>query len=85
MLAQMPLYYFRISEGQYSGAIDRIELADHTAAWEEMTKVCGDLVGGTARKMKQNSEWRMELFDEADKPVFCIRLVAETLNHDDPD
>jgi hypothetical protein len=75
----MPVYYFRISKGPYSGASDRIELADHAAAWDEMSKVCGDLVGGISRNMKQNSEWRMELLDEGQKPVFRIRLVAETL------
>jgi len=44
-----------------------------------MTKVCGDLVGGIARYLKQDSEWKMELLDEAKKPIFCIRLVTETL------
>jgi hypothetical protein len=79
MMARMSFYYFRISNGPYSGVSDRIELADDAAAWDEMTKVCGDLVGGISRKMKQNSEWRMELLDEAQKPIFRIRLVAERL------
>jgi hypothetical protein len=78
-MARMPVYYFRISNGPYSGASDHIELADQNAAWDEMSKVCGDLVGGISRNMKQNSEWRMELLDEGQKPVFRIRLVAETL------
>ena len=75
----MPMFYFRISKGQFSGASDRIELADYNSAWQEMTKVCGDLVGSISRNMKQNSEWSMELVDEANNPVFRIRLVAETL------
>lgn len=45
-----------------------------------MTKVCGDLVGGIARKMKQQSEWRMELLDESRKPVFRISVTAETVD-----
>jgi hypothetical protein len=44
-----------------------------------MTRVCGDLVAGIARKMKQQSEWRMELLDESRKPVFRIRVMAETV------
>lgn len=44
-----------------------------------MTKVCGNLLGGISRSLKQNGEWQMELLDEARKPVFRIRLVAETL------
>jgi hypothetical protein len=76
----MPIYYFKISDGNYAGMADNgIELFDRTAAWDEMTKVCGDLIGSIARKMKQNAGWRMELLDESKKPVFRIRLVAETL------
>ena len=55
------------------------EFASREAAWAEMTKVCGNLLGGISRSLKQNSEWHMELLDEVKKPVFRIRLVAETL------
>jgi hypothetical protein len=61
-------------------ADNSIDLPDQDAAWTEMTKVCGDLVGGISHKMKQNAEWRMELLDESKKPLFRIRLVAETLD-----
>jgi len=43
-----------------------------------MTKVCGDLIGGAARKLEQNAKWQIELLDESKQPVFRIRLVAET-------
>jgi hypothetical protein len=77
----MPLYFFRIRNGRYSGASDHgIELADRDAAWRELTSVCGDLVGGISRKLKENAEWQMELLDESKSPVFRIRLVAETLD-----
>ncbi len=46
-----------------------------------MTRVCGDLVGGIVRKLRQQTEWRMELLDESRKPVFRFRLLAETLDH----
>jgi hypothetical protein len=76
----MPLYYFRIRNGQFRGASDQgTELADDSAAWQELTRVCSDLVGSIARKLKQNAEWQMEILDESKKPVFRIRLVAETL------
>ena len=76
----MPLYFFRIRTGKYSGACDHgAELADREAAWNELTKVCGDIVGGISRKLRQNAEWQMELLDESREPVFRIRLVAETL------
>lgn len=76
----MSLYYFRISHGRYSGAADLgSEFESREAAWAEMTKVCANLVGGISRNLKQNAEWHMEMLDEAKKPVFRIRLVAETV------
>jgi hypothetical protein len=75
----MPLYYFRIQSGPYSGASDHgMELADREAAWKELTGVCGDMIGSIARHLQQNAEWQMELLDEYKKPVFRIRLVAES-------
>ena len=77
----MALYYFRIRNGPYSGACDHgAELPDHDAAWEELTRVCSDLVGSIARKLKPNSEWQMEFLDESKAPVFRIRLLAEFMD-----
>jgi len=77
----MPLYFFRIRNGPYCGAGDHgTELADCDAAWNELTRVCGDLVGSIARKLKPDSEWQMEFLDESKKPVFRIRLVSETVD-----
>jgi hypothetical protein len=42
--------------------------------------VCGDMVGSISRKLRQNSEWRMELLDEAKRPLFRIRIIAESLD-----
>jgi hypothetical protein len=77
---KMALYFFRISHGRYSGASDLpYEFENHEAAWSEMTAVCANLLGGISRSLKQNAEWQMELLDEARKPVFRIRLVAESV------
>jgi hypothetical protein len=76
----MSLYFFRISQGRYSGASDEpYEFESREAAWTEMTAVCGNLLGGIARSLMQNAEWRMELLDEAKQPIFRIRLVGESL------
>ncbi len=77
----MSLYFFRISHGRHSGASGQgSEFESREAAWAEMTKVCGNLLGGISRSLQQNSEWHMELLDESKKPVFRIRLVAESLD-----
>jgi hypothetical protein len=76
----MPLYFFRISQGRYAGASDQpYEFEDREAAWTEMKAVCANLLGGISRGLKLGAEWRMELLDESKKPVFCIRLLGESL------
>jgi hypothetical protein len=76
----MSLYFFRISHGRYSGASEQgSEFESREAAWTEMTRICADLLVGISRSLKQNAEWHMELLDEVKKPVFRIRLVAESL------
>jgi len=76
----MPLYFFRIRNGRYSGASEQgIELADHNAAWQELTSSCADMVGGICRKLGQDTQWEMELLDELRQPVFRICLVADSL------
>jgi len=80
MSSIMALYFFRIGHGPYSGASDQgSEFESHEAARAEMNRVCGDLLGSISRKLKQNGEWHIELLDEARKPLFRVRLVAETL------
>jgi hypothetical protein len=77
----MPLYFFRIRNGRYSGASDQgTECADRDAAWKELTTVCADMAGGISRKLKENSEWHLELLDESQQPVFRIRIIGETLD-----
>ena len=77
----MSLYFFRIRNGEYSGASDQgTELADRDAAWKELTNICAGMAHGISRRLSQNSEWQMELLDEAKQPVFRIRIVAESLN-----
>lgn len=76
----MSLYFFRISHGRYSGASEQgSEFESLEAAWSAMTKVCANLLGGISRSLKPNAEWHMELLDDSKKPVFRIRLLAETL------
>lgn len=76
----MPIFFFSVQNGEHSDVSDEgTEFPDRSAAWREMTGVCGDMVAGVSRKLIENAEWQMELLDESRKPVFRIRLVAETL------
>ena len=81
MGSTMALYFFRISQGHYSGASDlSYEFETREAAWTEMRAVCSNLVGGIARSLRPNAEWQMELLDEAKEPVFRIRVLGEALD-----
>jgi hypothetical protein len=73
-------FYFRIPDGRFGGLANHaVILADRDAAWSELTQVSKDLVGSIAGEIKQNAEWQIELLDESERPLFRIRLVAETL------
>ena len=77
----MPLYFFRIRNGRYSGASEHgTECADRDAAWKEMTNVCADMAAGISRKLAENSEWKLEMLDETKQVIFRISIVAETLD-----
>jgi len=53
-MSDLPKYHFCIAHGKYSGASDSpFHFEDDIAAWQEMTKVCGDLVGGICRDLKK--------------------------------
>lgn len=81
----MPQYFFRISHGPYADASEQaMEFEDPDAAWDEMRHICADLLGGVARNLKQYGEWRMELLDAASKPVFSVRLIAESVGPSEP-
>ncbi len=76
----MPLYFFSVQNGKQVGICnDGAEFPNREAAWNELTRVCADMIGGVSRRLGENTEWRMELLDDAKKPVFRIRLVGETL------
>jgi len=80
MVSAVPQYFLRICQGTYSGGPDQaFESADQNSAWVEMTKVCGDFVGGACRGLNQDSGWSMELLDAHKRCTARIRLVAERL------
>ncbi len=77
----MPLFFFQISNGRYAGCADQgTDFPDRDAAWKEMTSMCADMAAGISRKLQTNSEWNMELLDEGKRPIFRIRIVAESFD-----
>ena len=80
-LEAMPVFFFSIGHGEYGDVSNvGVELPDRSAALKEMTGICRDMIGDVSRQLVENAEWQMELLDERRKPVFRIRLIAETLD-----
>jgi hypothetical protein len=79
LIFAMPLFSFRTHDGERFSASDACELSSRDDAWNELTKICGDLIAGSCHGLEQNSEWSIEALDATNAPVFRIRMVAETL------
>jgi hypothetical protein len=76
----MPVFFISVRDGELGGVCnDGAEFRDRNAAWKEMTGVCSDMIGDVSHKLVENAEWQIELLDETRRPVFRIRLIAETL------
>jgi hypothetical protein len=74
----MPRYYFVVRQGdQTSGHSDGIEFPDLAAVQLEATKSTGEILRDLEYPIEAGSEWRMEVVDEARKPLFSLRVIAE--------
>jgi hypothetical protein len=77
----MPVFFFSARHGEHGGVCnDGAEFLDRAAAWKEMTGACSEMIGDVSRQLVENAAWQIELLDETRKPVFRIRLIAETLD-----
>jgi hypothetical protein len=74
----MPKYYFVVRHGdQVAHHSDGIELPDMGAVLMEVTKSTGELLRELNSPIEAGSEWRMEVADEARKPLLSLRVIAE--------
>jgi hypothetical protein len=76
----MPRFAFQVQPGQ-SPRIPAIEdiLLDSDAARKVALGICADLARDIVGGLTQDSEWRLDVLNEAGKPIFRLRLLAETL------
>jgi hypothetical protein len=74
----MPRYYFVVRQGdQTSDHSDGIEFPDIAAVQLEAIKSTGEILRDLDYPIEAGSEWRMEVVDEARKPLFSLRVIAE--------
>ena len=75
----MRKYYFVVRQGdQVSYHSDGVELPDIGAVLKEVTKSTGELLRELVSPIEPGTELRMEVANETRKPVFSLRVIAES-------
>ncbi len=74
----MPKYFFMVRHGdQISDHSDGIDFTDIGAVQLEAIKSTGEILRDFNYPIEAGAEWRMEVVDEACKPLFSLRVIAE--------
>jgi hypothetical protein len=74
----MPKYFFVVRHsGETSDHSEGIEFPDIGAVQIEAIKSTGEILRDFDYPIEAGSEWRMEVVDEARKPLFSLRVMAE--------
>ena len=75
----MPKYFFVVRQGDYTSQhSDGIELPDIGSVQLEAIKSAGEILRDLNRPIEAGSELRMEVADESSRPVFSLRVIAES-------
>jgi uncharacterized protein DUF6894 len=71
--------FFRVSDGERTTLdSDAIELPDMCSVWIEATKSTGEILRDLNHAIRVGTELRMDVADEARKPLFSLRVIAES-------
>ena len=77
-LGNMPKYFFVARHGDETPHnSDGIEFPDIGAVQLEAIKSTGEILRDLDYPIEAGSEWRMEVADEARKPLFSLRVITE--------
>jgi len=75
----MARYTFRIRQGSHSSDVT-IDLANDDAAWDEAAAACSDMIRDTIPRLRDGTEWRLEVVDESGAVRHLFRLTSETFD-----
>jgi hypothetical protein len=73
----MPRYFFHVHDVAPNKDGQGEELPDDEAAWREATSYAGALLNDIDGKFRPGQEWRLEVTDEAGKPIYKIFISAK--------
>jgi hypothetical protein len=74
----MRRFSFRITRGENIAQNITSDLPDNQAAQKEALAIFSDLARSFAHDIDANSEWQIEVTDEAGKRIFRLTLSAES-------
>lgn len=74
----MPRYFFHVYHDRDEIDDQGEVLPDKHAAWQEATVTAGQILQSLDGRLKPDREWRMEVMDEFQKPLYVLRIHAET-------
>lgn len=75
----VPHFSLHVVQGRFSNTGIEAVFENGEAARQEAISICAALARDIIVDMPLDSEWRMEVADEAGKPVFKFRILAETV------
>jgi hypothetical protein len=73
----MPRYFSHIYHECVELDYEGEELPDKHAAWQEATIMAGRTLQSIDGKLKPDREWRMEVMDEFQNPLYVLHMNAE--------
>jgi hypothetical protein len=76
---RMARYTFRIRHGSYSSDLP-VDLPDDDAAWHEAAAVGVDLIPDAISRLRESTEWRLEVADESGTIRHLFRLTADSFD-----
>lgn len=75
----MPRYSIRISQGGPPETNSASDCPDDDAAKNEAAGMFADMARDISSQLQSISDWQMELSDDTEKPIFKIKITAESL------
>jgi hypothetical protein len=73
----MPRYFFHVYHDRAEPDDEGEELPDKHAAWKEATITAGQILQGLDDSLTPAREWRMEVTDEFQNPLFVLHISEE--------
>jgi hypothetical protein len=73
----MPRYFFHVYHDRTELDFVGEELPDKHAAWHEATVMAGRTLQSLDGKLQPSREWRMEVMDEFENPLYVLHINAE--------